>query len=63
MASTVAPRRALKNRHSFKRIRHSPKARRDEKDFRNTQGLLVYLSAYSLGLNLFEVQWGQIKHA
>ncbi|WP_311955963.1 IS630 family transposase [Halomonas garicola] len=42
--SSVTLRRALKkNRHSFKRIRHSLKARRDETDFRNTQGLLKAL--------------------
>ncbi|WP_152561112.1 IS630 family transposase [Halomonas sp. TG39a] len=42
--STVTLRRALKkNRHSFKRIRHSLKARRNETDFRNTQGLLKAL--------------------
>ncbi|WP_299312644.1 IS630 family transposase [uncultured Halomonas sp.] len=42
--SMVTLRRALKkNRLSFKRIRHSLKARRDETDFRNTQGLLKVL--------------------
>ncbi len=40
----VTLRRALKkNGLSFKRIRHSLKARRDEADFRNTQGLLKVL--------------------
>ncbi|MCK0716484.1 IS630 family transposase [Chromohalobacter sarecensis] len=44
--STVTLRRVLKkNRHSFKRIRRSLKKRRDETDFRNTQGLLKALQA------------------
>lgn len=44
--ATVTLRRALKkNDYNSKRIRRSLKARRNEKDFRNTQGLLKALQA------------------